>query len=114
MKGKAEAVFDDDLIVTVRGRGTAREEFENVEGVYADAYVEAPYNEGPDSVAEFVQSWPYRMAQPSFRIVVARLKEDPIGCTFGHQLVTTTRGGTGCSTQSTETSSLSDRTARSR
>jgi hypothetical protein len=54
------------------------------------------------------------MAQPSFRIVVARLKEDPIGCTFGHQLVTTTRGGTGCSTQSTETSSLSDRTARSR
>ncbi len=80
-----------DVVFTVHREGTALAEFGSIRPVYASAYAEAPYNEGPNDVAEFGRGWPSRVIQPSFRLVVARLETRPIGFTFGHQLTTTTR-----------------------
>ena len=63
----------DDLTITVYRRGTALAEIDAIAPIYASAYAEAPYHEGPDDVAEFRAGWPRRVAQPSFRLVVARL-----------------------------------------
>jgi ribosomal protein S18 acetylase RimI-like enzyme len=75
----------------VHRRGTARVQLDAVEGIYASAYAEPPYREGPEDVAEFCAGWPHRVAQPSFRLVVARLRGAPVGFTFGHQLTANTR-----------------------
>jgi GNAT superfamily N-acetyltransferase len=80
-----------DITFTVHREGTALAELGSIEPVYASAYAEAPYNEGPDDVAEFGKGWPSRVAQPSFRLVVAWLATQPVGFTFGHQLTATTR-----------------------
>lgn len=81
----------DDLTVTVHRRGTALDQLGAIEGIYANAYAEPPYHEGPEDVAEFCAGWPHRVAQPSFRLVVARLHGTPVGFTFGHQLTANTR-----------------------
>lgn len=81
----------DDLTVTVYRRGTALNEIDAIAPIYASAYAEAPYHEGPDDVAEFRNGWPRRVAQQSFRLVVARLRGEPVGFSFGHQLTTDTR-----------------------
>lgn len=90
MSGERGAVLDD-LTVTVYRRGTALAEIDTIAPIYASAYAEAPYNEGPDDVAEFRAGWPRRVAQPSFRLVVARLRGEAVGFSFGHQLTTDTR-----------------------
>lgn len=80
-----------DIVFTVYRGGTALAELGSIEPIYADAYAEAPYGEGPDDVAEFGRGWPSRVAQPSFRLVVARLRTQPVGFAFGHRLTITTR-----------------------
>ena len=80
-----------DIVFTVYREGTALAELASVEPVYASAYAEPPYNEGTDDVAAFGKGWPSRVAQPSFRLVIARFKARPVGFAFGHQLITTTR-----------------------
>ena len=89
------ATIDDgalnDVTFTVYRQGTALAQLENIEPVYAEAYIEPPYNEGPDDVAEFGKGWPSRVAQPCFRLVVARQGTDVIGFTFGHQLAPSTQ-----------------------
>lgn len=81
----------DDLTITLYRRGTALDEIDAIAPIYASAYAEAPYHEGPGDVAEFCASWPRRVAQPSFRLVVARLRDEPSGFCFGHQLATDTQ-----------------------
>ena len=81
----------DDVTVTVHRRGTALGAIDSIKQIYASAYAEAPYNEGPKDVADFCSGWPSRVAQPSFRLVVARLRGEPIGFSFGHQLTMNTR-----------------------
>jgi GNAT superfamily N-acetyltransferase len=81
----------DDLVLTVHRKGTATSELPTVEDIYASAYSEPPYNEGPEDVAQFRSDWPRRVAQPSFRLVVAKFVDEPVGFTFGHQLSPGTR-----------------------
>ena len=81
----------DDVTLTVHRRGTALVQLDAVAGIYASAYAEPPYHEGPEDVGEFCAGWPHRVAQPSFRLVVARLRGTPVGFTFGHQLTANTR-----------------------
>lgn len=88
--GERSAVLDD-LMITLYRRGTALAELDAITPIYASAYAEAPYYEGPDDVAEFRTGWSRRVAQPSFRLVVARLQGEPVGFAFGHQLITDTR-----------------------
>jgi GNAT superfamily N-acetyltransferase len=57
-----------------------------VRDLYAEVYAEPPYCEGPADVADFVDGWPRRCAQPGFRLVVASSDSDPIGFAFGHEL----------------------------
>jgi len=85
----------DNLALTVHGRGTATAEAEDVEQIYAAAYAESPYHEGPEDVADFAKGWKQRVGQPSFRLVVARLDGAAVGFTFGHQLTVETRWWTG-------------------
>lgn len=80
-----------DVTFTVYRSGTALAELPNIEPVYASAYGEAPYSEGPDDVAEFGKGWSARVAQPSFRLVTAQLHGRTVGFAFGHQLTATTR-----------------------
>lgn len=80
-----------DVTFTVHRAGTALAELPRIESVYASAYAEAPYSEGPDDVAEFGKGWPARVSQPSFRLVVARLNGRTVGFAFGHQLAATTQ-----------------------
>lgn len=79
-----------DVVFTVYRAGTALDELGSIEPVYTSAYAEPPYDEGPDDVVDFGRGWPSRVAQPSFRLVVARLAGQPVGFGFGHQLGTTT------------------------
>jgi ribosomal protein S18 acetylase RimI-like enzyme len=95
MTNNSGGALIDDLTLTVHRRGTALNELDTVAPLYASAYAEAPYYEGPDDVAEFCEGWPHRVLQPSFRLVVARLDEKPVGFSFGHQLTPTTRWWTG-------------------
>lgn len=81
----------DDLTITLYRRGTALPEIDAIATIYASAYAEPPYHEGPDDVAQFRAGWPRRVAQPSFRLVVARLRSEPVGFSFGHQLSADTR-----------------------
>lgn len=81
----------DDVTVTVYRCGTALAQIDDIAPIYASAYAEAPYHEGPDDVAEFRAGWPRRVAQPSFRLVIARIQGEPAGFAFGHQLTTDTR-----------------------
>ena len=76
---------------TVYREGTALAELSSIEPIYASAYAEPPYNEGPRDVAAFGEGWASRVAQPSFRLVVARREGRPVGFAFGHRLTTTTR-----------------------
>jgi ribosomal protein S18 acetylase RimI-like enzyme len=95
MTNNRSGTLIDDLTLTVHRRGTALKELDNIAPLYATAYGEAPYYESPDEVAEFCQGWPHRVDQPSFRLIVARLHGEPVGFSFGHQLVPTTRWWTG-------------------
>jgi ribosomal protein S18 acetylase RimI-like enzyme len=79
----------------VHRRGTALDEINSATQIYASAYAEAPYNEGPQDVADFRSGWPSRVAQPSFRLVVAHLRGEPIGFSFGHQFNVNTRWWSG-------------------
>jgi GNAT superfamily N-acetyltransferase len=81
----------DDVTVTVHRRGTALGAIDSIKHIYASAYAETPYNEGPQDVTNFCLGWPGRVAQPSFRLVVAHLRGEPIGFSFGHQLTVNTR-----------------------
>ena len=88
--GERGAALDDPTI-TVYRQGTALTEIDAIAPIYASAYAEAPYHEGPDDIAEFRTGWPRRVAQPSIRLVIARLRGEPVGFSFGHQLTTDTR-----------------------
>ena len=88
--GQRAAVLDD-LTITAYRRGTALAQIDAIAPIYASAYAEAPYHEGPDDVAAFRAGWPRRVAQPSFRLVVARFRGEAVGFSFGHQLTTDTR-----------------------
>jgi ribosomal protein S18 acetylase RimI-like enzyme len=81
----------DDLVLTVHRTGTATSQLTTVVGIYASAYSEPPYNEGPDDVAQFRSDWARRVSQPTFRLVIATLAHEPIGFAFGHQLPPGTR-----------------------
>ena len=81
----------DNLVVAIYGQGTAIGEAKDVERIYGAAYAESPYFEGPNDVADFAKGWRYRISQPSFRLVVARLDGAAVGFTFGHQLTAETR-----------------------
>lgn len=80
-----------DVTFTVHRAGTALAELPSIVPVYEGAYREAPYNEGPDDVAEFSKGWPTRVSQPSFRLVTASLGGRTVGFAFGHQLRATTQ-----------------------
>lgn len=64
----------------------ARDMLPTVRQIYAEAYAEPPYNEGPEDVAEFADAWPWYIERPGFRLVVAELDGAPVGFTFGFQL----------------------------
>lgn len=85
----------DEVTVTVHRHGTGLDELDTVKEIYANAYAEEPYNEGPDDVAEFCAGWPSRVAQQSFRLVVAQRRGQALGFAFGHQLTTNTRWWSG-------------------
>lgn len=86
MTASAEIATLADITFTVHRAGTALTELSSIAPVYEAAYGEAPYNEGPDDLAEFQEGWPARVAQPSFRLVTARLDGRTVGFAFGHQL----------------------------
>jgi len=56
-----------------------------VRAVYAAVYAEAPYRDGPAEVAEFAAEWPGLVAQPGFRLVLARAGTgEVVGLALGH------------------------------
>jgi ribosomal protein S18 acetylase RimI-like enzyme len=56
-----------------------------VRAVYAAVYAEAPYRDGPADVAEFAAEWPGLVAQPGFRLVLARTgAAGVVGFALGH------------------------------
>jgi ribosomal protein S18 acetylase RimI-like enzyme len=90
MTSSIDIVALSDVTFSVHRAGTALSELSSIESVYASAYAEAPYNEGPDDVVEFAKGWPARVSQPSFRLVIARRDDRTVGFAFGHQLTPTT------------------------
>ena len=86
MTASADATALTDVPFTVHRAGTALAELPSILPVYESAYSEAPYNEGPDDVAAFVEGWPGRVSQSSFRLVTAQLRGQTVGFAFGHQL----------------------------
>jgi ribosomal protein S18 acetylase RimI-like enzyme len=58
-----------------------------VRAVYAAVYAEPPYRDGPADVAEFAAEWPGLVAQPGFRLVLARAGTgEVVGLALGHQV----------------------------
>jgi GNAT superfamily N-acetyltransferase len=76
------AVYDD---------AAALDRTADIVDLYGAVYAEPPYNEGPDDVRRFAESWPRRVRQPGFRLVVAESEHAPVGLAFGHQLMVDTR-----------------------
>jgi ribosomal protein S18 acetylase RimI-like enzyme len=44
--------------------------------LYGAVYVEAPYHDGSDDIAEFVAEWPDLLAPPGFGLALARVHEE--------------------------------------
>ena len=81
----------DQLTLTVHGADTAAAQFDTVRALFAEAYAEAPYHLAAEDVADFAASWPRWIAQPHFRLVLARWAGEPVGFAFGAGLDTRTR-----------------------
>src|SRR5437868_369579 len=84
--------------LTVVDDDSALQYADSVVDLYAAVYAEPPYNEGPDDVQWFAESWPRRVRQPGFRLVTARSDTELIGFTFGHQLTVDTQWWSGTQT----------------
>ncbi|GAA2332233.1 hypothetical protein [Dactylosporangium salmoneum] len=84
--------------LTVIEDETALQYTDNIVDLYAAVYAKPPYNEGSDDVRWFADSWPSRVRQPVFRLVMARADAELIGFTFGHQLPVDTRWWSGAQT----------------
>jgi len=55
--------------------------------LYGEVYAGPPYRDGPEDVAEFAAEWPRLLAEPGFRLVVARVPEGRlVGLALGHVL----------------------------
>lgn len=63
--------------------------------VYAEAYAEPPYLEGPAEVEDFARSWSARVVSPGFRLVLARDAGRVVGFAFGVELQPDTRWWSG-------------------
>jgi len=81
----------DDITFAVHRAGTASTQWRHVRNLYATIYAEPPYCEGAADVEDFASSWAGRLSQPSFRLVVAKHDDEPVGFAFGHQLGSRTR-----------------------
>ncbi|MDT0452143.1 GNAT family N-acetyltransferase [Streptomyces hesseae] len=53
---------------------------------YEEVYVEAPYNEGPREVAEFIERFQRQALRPGFRLLLARDDDEVVGFAFGYRL----------------------------
>jgi ribosomal protein S18 acetylase RimI-like enzyme len=76
----------DRLTLTIYFADTTLDVLSTVNELYAEIYAEPPYGEGPADVADFMSGWSQRINQGSFRLVVARRADEPIGFAFGYQL----------------------------
>lgn len=81
----------DQYTLTRHGADTAVARLGAVGELYAEIYAEPPYCEGPADVADFAASWPRRVAQPNFRLILAQHDDQQIGFSFGFQLTVGTR-----------------------
>lgn len=87
-------MIDDDVLLEAHDADGADGALDIVAALYAEIYAEAPYREGPEEVRAFAQGWPHWLAQPGFRLVLARPADgdrEPVGFAFGHQLAPDTR-----------------------
>lgn len=84
-----ESLIGDDLFLAAYEADSAAGKRDLVDALYAEIYAEAPYREGPKEMRAFAQGWPRRLAQPGFRLVLARPADgdrEPIAFGFGYQL----------------------------
>lgn len=76
----------DQYTLTRHGADTAVARLGTIGELYAEIYAEPPYRGGPADVADFAASWPRRVAQPNFRLILAQHGDQQIGFSFGFQL----------------------------
>lgn len=58
---------------------------------YEEIYVEPPYCEGPNDVAEFVEHYPVQAQRPGMRLILAREGEEVVGFAYGYCLAPDSR-----------------------
>ncbi|MFC9285818.1 GNAT family N-acetyltransferase [Streptomyces sp. NPDC057052] len=58
---------------------------------YEEVYAEAPYNEGPSDVAEFIEHYAVHARRPGMRLVLASDGAEVVGFTYGYYLAPDTR-----------------------
>jgi ribosomal protein S18 acetylase RimI-like enzyme len=88
----------DQLTLTIYGTDTSLNQRSTVRDLYAEIYAEPPYNEEPDEADDFASSWHRTIDQRSFRLVIARRADEPIGFAFGVQLRARTKWWNGALT----------------
>ena len=80
-----------DLTLTTYDADAAQEQFPVIEALYQEVFAEPPHGEGPEEFELFATRWwPKQSAQPGFLLVVATVGGEPVGCTYGHRLLTDT------------------------
>lgn len=75
-----------DATLTTRDGVAATDQLDAVLPIYAAAYAEPPYLEGPEDVADFANRWPAYTSRPGFRLVTANIDGRTVGFAFGYQL----------------------------
>lgn len=73
------------------GGSNAAEQLDALLPAYEEAYVEPPYCEGPQDIAEFIERFQIQTQRPGFRLVLARDAGKVVGFTFGYRLPADTR-----------------------
>lgn len=81
----------DQLAFAIHDGDTASGELQVVRQLYAEVFAEPPYYEDAAEVDRFVAGWSRLFDQPGFRLVVAKRAHQPIGFTFGLQLLEQTQ-----------------------
>lgn len=81
----------DGVVLHIHGPSTAADQLDTVSALYADAFFPPPHNQGPTELARMVDAWPRRLTAPGFRLVVAEVDGQAIGCAYGHQLLADTK-----------------------